>query len=95
MLSLLGTSQYGFVRTPKPGVGGSSPSTPAKGQLYCNINKLKGSHFESPFDAAWAKAFFAAHGVAIAEDDQPQIDLSSSRANRAASISARVTCLQN
>ena len=45
--------------------------------------------------AARAKAFLAAHGVAIAEDDRPQIDPASSRANRAASISARVTCLQN
>jgi hypothetical protein len=45
--------------------------------------------------AARAKAFLAAHGVAIAEDDRPQIDPASSRANRAASISARVTCLLN
>jgi Trypsin-like peptidase domain len=42
-----------------------------------------------------AKAFLAAQGVAIVEDDRPQIDPSSSRANRAASISARLTCLQN
>jgi hypothetical protein len=45
--------------------------------------------------AARAKAFLAAHGIAVAEDDRPQIDPSSSRANRAASISARVTCVQN
>jgi S1-C subfamily serine protease len=45
--------------------------------------------------AARAKAFLAANGSAIVEDDRPQIDPSSSRANRAASISARVTCLQN
>jgi S1-C subfamily serine protease len=45
--------------------------------------------------AARAKAFLAANGIAIVEDDRPQIDPSSSRANRAASISARVTCLQN
>jgi hypothetical protein len=44
---------------------------------------------------ARAKAFLAANGIAIVEDDRPQIDPSSSRANRAASISARVTCLQN
>jgi len=45
--------------------------------------------------AVRAKAFLAAHGIAIVEDDRPQIDPSGSRANRAASISARVTCLQN
>jgi hypothetical protein len=45
--------------------------------------------------AARAKAFLAANGIAVVEDDRPQIDPSSSRANRAASTSARVTCLQN
>ncbi len=42
-----------------------------------------------------AKAFLVEHGIRIAEDDRPQIAGSASRANRAASISARVTCLQN
>jgi hypothetical protein len=45
--------------------------------------------------AAETKAFLAANGVRIAEDDRPQIAGAASRANRAASISARVTCLQN
>ena len=45
--------------------------------------------------AAETKAFLAANGVRAEEDDRPQIAGSASRANRAASISARVTCLQN
>jgi S1-C subfamily serine protease len=45
--------------------------------------------------AGEAKAFLASNGVRPAEDDRPQIVGGTSRANRAASISARVTCLQN
>lgn len=45
--------------------------------------------------AAEAKAFMADHGVRFAQDDRPQLAGGASRANRAASISARVTCLQN
>lgn len=45
-------------------------------------------------DAAHAKSFLAAHGVRIQEDDRPQMSGTASRAHRAASISARVTCLQ-
>ena len=45
--------------------------------------------------AAEAKSFLTGNGVRIQEDDRPQIAGGSSRANRAASISARVTCLQN
>lgn len=45
--------------------------------------------------AAEAKAFLAGNGVRFDEDDRPQLAGSASRANRAASISARVTCLQD
>jgi S1-C subfamily serine protease len=45
--------------------------------------------------AAEAKAFLVSNGVRVQEDDRPQIAGGGSRANRAASISARVTCLQN
>ncbi|WP_229188037.1 S1 family peptidase [Bradyrhizobium oropedii] len=45
-------------------------------------------------DAAHAKSFLAAHGVRFQEDDRPQMSGTASRAHRAASISARVTCLQ-
>lgn len=45
-------------------------------------------------DAAHAKSFLGAHGVRFQEDDRPQMSGTASRAHRAASISARVTCLQ-
>ena len=45
--------------------------------------------------AGEAKAFLTGNGVRFEEDDRPQIAGGGSRANRAASISARVTCLQN
>lgn len=45
--------------------------------------------------AAEAKAFLAGNGIRFDQDDRAQIAGGGSRANRAASISARVTCLQN
>lgn len=45
-------------------------------------------------DAAHAKSFLSAHGIRVQEDDRPQMSGTASRAHRAASISARVTCLQ-
>lgn len=45
--------------------------------------------------APQAKGFLAANGVRVSQDDRPQLAGSASRANRAASISAHVTCLQN
>lgn len=41
------------------------------------------------------KPFLAANGIEIEEDDRPQISALGSRAHRAASISAAVTCFQN
>ncbi|HEY8336680.1 MAG TPA: serine protease [Tardiphaga sp.] len=43
--------------------------------------------------AAGAKAFLGASNVRFQEDDRPQISGSGSRAHRAASISARIVCL--
>lgn len=45
--------------------------------------------------AAEAKSFLTSNSIQFAQDDRPQIAGGASRANRAASISARVTCLQN
>jgi S1-C subfamily serine protease len=45
--------------------------------------------------AAEAKSFLAANGVRVEEDDRPQIAGSGSRAHRAASLSARITCVQD
>jgi S1-C subfamily serine protease len=45
--------------------------------------------------AGEAKAFLTSNGIRFDQDDRPQIAGGGSRANRAASISVRVTCLQN
>jgi len=45
--------------------------------------------------AAEAKSFLSANGVPIEQDDRSQIAGASVRADRAASISARVICVQN
>lgn len=45
--------------------------------------------------AAEAKSFLTSNNVRIDEDDRPQLSGSASRAHRAASVSALVTCLQN
>lgn len=45
--------------------------------------------------AAEAKAFLSSNNVRFAEDDGPQLAGGASRASRAASLSAQVTCLQN
>lgn len=45
--------------------------------------------------AAESKAFLSDHGVRFFEDDRAQLAVTGSRAHRAASISARVTCLQH
>ena len=45
--------------------------------------------------AGETKAFLSGNGIRFEEDDRPQMAGGGSRANRAASISARVTCLQS
>lgn len=44
--------------------------------------------------ASESKAFLASHAIRVEQDDRPQIAGSGSRANRAASLSARVLCYQ-
>lgn len=44
---------------------------------------------------AETKAFLASNNVHFAQDDRPQLAPAASRASRAASVSAQVTCLQN
>jgi serine protease Do len=45
--------------------------------------------------AAEAKTFLDANGAHVEQDDRSQIAGASARADRAASISARVVCVQN
>jgi serine protease Do len=59
------------------------------------ISRRVASNHVLAANAEQAKRFLIANGVALQEDDQAQIASSASRANRAESISARVTCLQD
>ncbi len=64
-------------------------------QVPLPLNRVSTDRHVLAVSAAEAKAFLAANHIAVEEDDRPQIAPSGSRASRAASISARVTCLQN
>jgi S1-C subfamily serine protease len=72
-----------------------APVLDGRGLVQGVISRRTGVDHVLAVDATQAKAFLVANHVAIDEDDRPQIAGSASRANRAASISARVTCLQN
>lgn len=72
-----------------------APVLDSRGLVQGIISRRTGADHVLAADAATAKAFLAANHVTVQEDDRPQIAGSASRANRAASISARVSCLQN
>jgi serine protease Do len=72
-----------------------APVLDDRGLIQGVITSRNASNHVLAVDAAEAKAFLAANHVAIDQDDRPQIAATGSRSNRAASISARVTCLQN
>jgi hypothetical protein len=72
-----------------------APVLDGRGLVQGVISRRTGFGHVLAVDAVQAKAFLVANNVAFDEDDRPQIAGSASRANRAASISARVTCLQN
>ena len=72
-----------------------APVLDSRGLVQGVISRRTAADHVLAVGAAEAKSFLIANRIAIAEDDRPQIAGSGSRANRAASISARVTCLQN
>jgi S1-C subfamily serine protease len=72
-----------------------APVLDSRGLVQGIISRRTGSDRVLAADAVTAKAFLAANHVTVQEDDRPQIAGTASRANRAASISARVSCLQN
>jgi hypothetical protein len=72
-----------------------APVLDSRGLVQGIVSRRTGSDRVLAADAATAKAFLAANHIAVQQDDRPQIAGSASRANRAASISARVSCLQN
>jgi hypothetical protein len=59
------------------------------------ISKRTASNRVAAVGASEAKSFLRAHNVRLLEDDRAQIAGNGSRAHRAASISARIRCLQN
>jgi S1-C subfamily serine protease len=72
-----------------------APVLDGRGLVQGVISRRTGFDHVLAVDAVQAKAFLVANHIAFQEDDRPQIAGSAARANRAASISARVTCLQN
>jgi hypothetical protein len=72
-----------------------APVLDSRGLVQGVISRRTAAAHVLAVGAAEAKTFLVGNHIAIQEDDRPQIAGSGSRANRAASISARVTCLQN
>jgi hypothetical protein len=93
----IGSSEAGHLAIDSPVTFGASgaPVLDSRGLVEGVISRRTMANRVLAVGAAEAKAFLLANGVHIDEDDRPQIAGSGSRANRAASISARVTCLQN
>jgi S1-C subfamily serine protease len=90
-------SERGYIAIDSDVTFGASgaPVLDSRGLVQGIISRRVGANHILAADAEEAKRFLIAHGVTLQEDDQPQIASSASRANRAASISARVTCLQD
>lgn len=72
-----------------------APVLDSRGLVQGIISRRTASDHVLAVNAAEAKAFLAANHVTAEEDDRPQIAAAGSRADRAASISARIVCLQN
>jgi serine protease Do len=72
-----------------------APVLDSRGLVQGIISRRTGSSRVVAVGAGDAKSFLASYGVRVAEDDRSQIVAAASRGSRAASISARVTCLQN
>ncbi|WP_407178604.1 serine protease [Bradyrhizobium sp. STM 3562] len=92
-----GEGETGYIGIDSDATFGASgaPVLDSRGLVEGVISRRTGVNHVLAVGAAEAKAFLASNGIRFAEDDRPQMAGSSPRANRAASISARVTCLQN
>jgi serine protease Do len=93
----IGSSEAGHLAIDSPVTFGASgaPVLDSRGLVEGVVSRRTMINRVLAVGAAEAKDFLAANGVHGEEDDRPQLAGSASRANRAASISARVTCLQN
>jgi serine protease Do len=72
-----------------------APVLDGRGLVQGIISRKTGTSRVIAVSAGQAKSFLAANGIRFEQDDRSQIAGAGSRANRAASISARITCLQN
>jgi S1-C subfamily serine protease len=92
-----GGSETGHLAIDSPVTFGASgaPVLDSRGLVEGVISRRTGIDRVLAVGAGEAKAFLTSNGVRFAQDDRPQIAGGGSRANRASSISARVTCLQN
>ncbi len=90
-------SERGYIAIDSDVTFGASgaPVLDSRGLVQGIISRRVAANHVLAADAEEAKRFLIANGVAVHEDDHAQIASSASRANRAASISARVTCLQD
>ncbi|HXH46567.1 MAG TPA: serine protease [Bradyrhizobium sp.] len=90
----LPASEAGYLAIDSPVTFGASgaPVLNSRGLVEGVVSRRISSGRVLAVDSVEAKAFLRANGVRIEEDDRPQISGSASRANRAASISARVVC---
>jgi S1-C subfamily serine protease len=71
-----------------------APVLDSRGLVQGVITRRTASDRVVAVGAGTAKAFLSAHGVRLQEDDRAQLAGNASRARRAASISAHLTCLE-
>lgn len=92
-----GASEPGHIALDSPAAPGASgsPLLDRNGLVQGVISRRTMVNRVLAVDASEAKSFLFANGIHVEQDDRPQLANSASRANRAASVSARVTCIQN
>lgn len=97
VLNSLGGSEAGHLAINSPVTYGASgaPVLDGLGLVQGVISRRTMVNRVLAVSATEIKAFLASNGVHFAQDDRPQLAPTASRANRAASVSAQVTCLQN
>jgi serine protease Do len=95
--SSLGGSEEGHIAIDSDVVFGASgaPVLDGRGLVQGLISRRTQANRVLAVGAPEMKAFLASNGVRFVQDDRPQLAGTASRARRAASLSAKVTCVQN
>ncbi|MBR2691508.1 MAG: trypsin-like peptidase domain-containing protein [Aquamicrobium sp.] len=96
VISSFGGSEMGHLVLDSPVRSGASgaPVLDRNGLVQGVVSRRTMINRVLAVGATEARSFLARQGVHVRQDDRPQIAANGSRAHRAASISARVTCLQ-